>query len=75
MTSAVIMLKWLVNVTGQEGETPNDDIQNKITDDPLATIKISGKRRQEKVYSVNRWKQDMLKFISSMINKNNISDE
>lgn len=48
------MLKWLVNVTGQEEEIANDDIQNKITDDPLATIKISGKRRPEKVYSVNR---------------------
>ena len=48
------MLKWLVNVTGQEGEITNDDIQNKITDDPLATIKISGKSRPKKVYSVNR---------------------
>lgn len=48
------MLKWLVNVTGQEGEISNDDIQNKITDDPLATIKISGKSKPKKVYSVNR---------------------
>ena len=48
------MLKWLVNVTGQEGEIANDDIQNKITDDPLATIKISGKSKPKKVYSVNR---------------------
>ena len=48
------MLKWLVNVTGQEGELSNDDIQNKITDDPLATIKISGRKKTEKVYSVNR---------------------
>merc|ERR1712227_249333 len=49
------MLKWLVNVTGQEGEISNDDIQNKITDDPLATIKISGKSKPKKVYSVNRF--------------------
>ena len=48
------MLKWLVNVTGQEGELSNNDIQNKITDDPLATIKISGKNKPKKVYSVNR---------------------
>ena len=54
MTSVIIMLKWLVNVTGQEGELSNDDIQNKITDDPLATIKISGRKKTEKVYSVNR---------------------
>ena len=64
MTSVIIMLKWLVNVTGQEGEVSNDDIQNKITDDPLATIKISGRKKTEKVYSVNRSDKKSITLIS-----------
>ena len=50
------MLKWLVNVAGQDGDLAADtDIHNKITEDPLATIKIGKKKKTDKVYSVNRY--------------------
>ena len=44
------MLKWLV--TGDLGP----DIHEKITEDPLATIKLGKKKKSDKVYSVNRYK-------------------
>ena len=43
------MLKWLV--TGDLGP----DIHEKITEDPLATIKLGKKKKSDKVYSVNRY--------------------
>ena len=53
------MLKWLVNVAGQDGDLAADtDIHNKITEDPLATIKIGKKKKTDKVYSVNRYVQN-----------------
>ena len=48
------MLKWLVNVYGQEGEG-GVDITDKITEDPLATIKLGKKKKKsDQIYSVNR---------------------
>ena len=43
------MLKWLVT-----GESETTDIHNKITEDPLATIKIGKQKKTDKIYSVNR---------------------
>lgn len=49
------MLKWLVNVYGQEG-TAGQEIPDKITEDPLATIKLGKKKRKtDQIYSVNRF--------------------
>ena len=45
------MLKWLVN----DGGVLSGDIHDKITEDPLATIKLGKKKKNEKVYSVNRY--------------------
>ena len=45
------MLKWLVN----DGGVSSGDIHDKITEDPLATIKLGKKKKNEKVYSVNRY--------------------
>merc|ERR1719323_2801608 len=44
------MLKWLVT-----GESETTDIHNKITEDPLATIKIGKQKKNDKIYSVNRF--------------------
>ena len=46
------MLKWLVNVYGQEG---GPEFTDKITEDPLATIKLGKKKKKsDQIYSVNR---------------------
>ena len=47
------MLKWLVNVYGQEGEA-GQQITDKITEDPLATIRLGKKKKTDQIYSVNR---------------------
>ena len=47
------MLKWLVNVYGQEGEG-GQGIPDKITEDPLATIRLGKKKKTDQIYSVNR---------------------
>ena len=47
------MLKWLVNVYGQEGEGATQ-ITDKITEDPLATIRLGKKKKTDQIYSVNR---------------------
>ena len=48
------MLKWLVNVYGQEGEA-GQQITDKITEDPLATIRLGKKKKKtDQIYSVNR---------------------
>ena len=51
--SGAEMLKWLVNVYGQEGEGATQ-ITDKITEDPLATIRLGKKKKTDKIYSVNR---------------------
>ena len=48
------MLKWLVNVYGQEGEGATQ-ITDKITEDPLATIRLGKKKKTDQIYSVNRY--------------------
>ena len=47
------MLKWLVNVYGQEGDG-GQEIKDKITEDPLATIRVGKKKKTDQIYSVNR---------------------
>ena len=47
------MLKWLVT-----GDPESSDIQHKITDDPLATIKIGKQKKSDKILELLEGEDD-----------------